>query len=243
MNIRSRVLSLAALIAVLCVAPVTVRAEDQRSVIDTPTTGMLGYGCYDLNFRLFSGGGILTRLNFGVFKIVNLGLGWEVNNAVGKENVVVGPPTLHLKIKPFAGGMILPAFAIGYDGQGNFYDKDRSEFIEKEKGIFIVFGRETLFPGLEMHFGANMNDFKTNTVFGFANMTINIEDTVVLLAEYDRVNYLPDSRLNAGIRFFVTDDLSIDLAARDIGAGTDDADPAKDRRAERIIRVSYTGKF
>jgi hypothetical protein len=215
-----------------------VAAESQLEptrIIDTPAVGMLDYGAYDLNFRLFSEGGILTRLDFGVFKVVNLGFGWELSNVIGSQDITVAPPTLYLKIKPFSGGMVLPAFAFGYDGQGYSYIKSSSTFTQKEKGIFVVFGREYFFPGFEMNFGANMNDFKTNTVYGFANVDFNIEEKIYFLAEYDNVNYLPDSRLNLGVRFFVTNYLSIDLAGHDIGAS--------DRKTERILRIGYLGKF
>jgi len=204
-------------------------------VIDTPTVGMLDYGAYDLNFRLQDGGGILTRLSFGVFKVVNVGFGWELENVIGTQDVTVAPPALYLKIKPFSGGMILPSFAFGYDGQGYFYDKASSAFTQKEKGLFMVFGREFLFPGFEMNFGANMNDFKTNTVYGFASLTFDVEEKLYFLSEYDNINYLPDSRLNLGLRFFITSDFSIDLAGRSVGAA--------DVKPERIVRIGYLGKF
>jgi len=209
--------------------------QEPTYIVDTPSVGMLDYGAYDLNFRLFSNGGILTRLDFGVFRIVNLGFGWEVSNVIGTQDMSAAPPEVYLKIKPFSSGLILPDFAFGYDGQGYFYDKNQSAFGQKEKGIFIVFGRELFFSGLNMNCGANMNDFKSNQVFGFINMDLNLEDKLSLLAEYDNINYLPNSRLNAGIRFFITNDLSIDLAGRDIGASG--------RTAERIIRIAYRGKF
>ncbi len=158
-----------------------------------------------------------------------------MNKVIGAENVVVGPPTLSLRIRPFSGDMTLPAVVIGYDGQGSFYDKDRSEFLQKERGIFLAFGRELLLPGLNVTAGVNMNDFKKNDVFGFLNVNAEVNDKFAFLAEYDSINYLPDSRLNLGVRFFVTRDLNVDLAARDIGAAG--------RTAERIIRVAYVGKF
>ncbi len=231
MGKRTRALAAAALL-LFCV-PLS-RAE-QTYVIDTPTTGMLDYGAYNLNFRLFSDGGILTRLSFGVFKIVNLGFGWEVSKVMGSRNVTVGPPSLSVKIRAYEGGMVLPAISFGYDGQGYFYDKDKNEFIQKEKGIFVVFGREIVMPGLELNAGANMADFRKNAVYGFLSTSFNLEDKMFLLAEYDNVNYLPQSRLSIGARFFINDDLSVDLAGRDIGAAG--------RSAERIIRVNYIGRF
>ncbi|MBN1822701.1 MAG: hypothetical protein JW803_00115 [Endomicrobiales bacterium] len=225
------------IVAILLLSSILSSAYAEPTfVIDTPTASVLDYGGYNLNFRLFTDGGILTRLNFGVFRIVNLGFGWEMEKVIGNsEEVVVGPPALYLKIKAYEGGMVLPAFSLGYDGQGYFYDKDASEFIQKERGVFFVFGREMFFPGFNLSFGANMNDFKENKLMGFTGINYNVEDKVNFLVEYDNINYLPDARLNLGLRIFVTDSVSIDLAGRDIGAA--------DRNAERIVRIGYLGQF
>jgi hypothetical protein len=233
----------------LLVAGVNVYAEPTY-VIDTPTTGMLDYGSYDLNFRLFSGGGILTRMDFGVFRMVNLGLGWEVQKAIGSDNVSssdkisASPPALYVKVRPFEGGIVLPALVIGYDGQGYFYDKDKAEFSQKEKGIFVAIGRELLFPGFNLTIGGNIADFKNNSVTGFANLLINLEDKFNFLAEYDNIqNDISQNRLNIGFRFFVNKDLSIDLAGRYIGNNTDINNAGSLIANERIIRINYVGKF
>jgi hypothetical protein len=196
---------------------------------------MLGYGNYDIDFRFFRDGGILTRMTFGVFKIVDLGVGWEADSVIGTQSATAAPPSLFLKIKPFSGGMVLPGFAIGYDGQGYYYNKGVNAFDEKEKGIFIVFGREVLTPGLNFNAGLNMNDFKDNKLCGFTSFEYDIEEKFKLLCEYDNINYFPDARLNAGIRIFITDDIFVDAAGRDlIPSG---------RTAERIIRIAYLGRF
>lgn len=222
-------------------------ANEIPRVIDTPTTGMIDYGSYSLDFRLFSGGGVLTRLDFGVFKWVNLGFGWELTNVIGTNDITVGPPSLYMKLRPFAGDMKLPAFVLGYDGEGNFYDKTANEFRQKEKGVFMAFGKEILAPGLGFTVGCNMNDFKKNTLFGFMSVTYNVEDKVAFLAEWDRVSYIPDSYVNAGIRMFVTDSLSIDIAGRDLGAYSEAPDAngvmVPVRKPERIIKISYSGRF
>ena len=220
-------------VAAFCSAPAAFAKP--TSLIDTPTVGMLDYGSYDLGFRLFSDGGVLTRLDFGVFRIVNLGVGWEISDVVGNRTMVVGQPALYLKIKPFAGSMVLPAIAFGYDGQGYFYNTDKKEFEQKEKGVFVVLGREAFVPGLELNAGVNMNDFGTNSVHGFVNAGFSMEDTFSVIGEFDNIGDLPDARLNLGVRFSVTGNVSVDLAGRDICAA--------DRSAERIIRVNYRGKF
>ena len=220
------------LFVIICALPL---AAEPTYVIDSPTTGMLDYGSYNLNFRLFSEGGILTRLNFGVFKMVNLGFGWEVSRVIGNMDAAVSPPALYIKLRPFTGTQSLPSLAIGYDGQGYLYDRDNNEFSQKEKGIFIVLGREVFMPGFILNVGGNIADFKNNTVCGFANCSFTIEDTLTILAEYDNINVMPENRLNLGLRFFVTEDLGIELCGRDIGAAG--------RSAERIIMVNYLGRF
>lgn len=243
---KNRIVLLLAAAVFLAAAPL-YSAETNRTarVIDTPTTGMIDYGSFSLDFRLFSEGGVLTRLEFGVFKIVNLGLGWEVSKVIGAENAVVGPPSLYFKLLAFEGGMVLPAFAIGYDGQGNFFDKAANEFSQKEKGIFLVFGREILTPGLEFNIGCNMNDFKKNSVFGFTSLSYVVEDKVAFLAEWDRVNYIPDSFVNVGMRMFVTEGLSIDVAGRDIGSYEERTvnNITVYRKPERIVKISYSDRF
>jgi hypothetical protein len=179
---------------------------------------------------------MLSQMNFGVFKIVNLGFGWELQQLVGNQNIIVAPPTLNIKVRPFAGGLFLPALALGYDGQGSYYDSKSNTFEQKERGVYIVLTRELLFPGFELSTGANMNDFQSDTVYGFANLNINMENIFVIMAEYDNIHYAPENRVNGGFRFALTDDLSVDLAGRDLaGSGP--------LAKERLIRVNYTGRF
>lgn len=225
------------IISFILISTITVFLfADATYVIDTPTTGMLDYGGYNLNFRLFSDGGVLTRLDFGVFRMVNLGFGWEMSQVIGTQDVSVAPPGLCLKIRPFEGGMVLPEFVIGFDGQGYFYDRDISEFTHKERGIFMALGREMLFPGFKATLGCNISDFKTNKIMGFSNVFINLEEKFVLLIELDNIHYAPENRVSFGFRFSITEDLTVDLAGRDVGA------PA-DRDTERIVRVNYLGRF
>jgi hypothetical protein len=223
-------------IVLLCAVNLYAKSTELIECIDSPTAGIYDYGAYDINFRLFSGGSMLSRMNFGVFKIVNLGFGWELQQLTGNQNITVAPPTLNLKLRPYPGGIILPALAIGYDGQGYYFNADSNEFGQKARGVYVVLTRELLIPGFELSTGANMNDFKSDVVYGFANLNINLENVFVIMAEYDNIHYGPENRLNGGFRFALTDDLSIDLAGRDL---TGTGPLAK----ERLIRIYYTGRF
>jgi len=217
------------------VAGVAQSKENAIDLIDVPTAGILDYGSYNVNFRLFSDGGVLSRLNFGVFKVVNLGFAWEIQKLIGAQDPSVAPPSLYLKVRPFSGTMSMPSFAFGYDGQGYFYNNSSDEYAQKGKGVFIVFTKEMFFPGLEMNFGANMNDFKNSDVYAFTAASYNIEEKFMLIAEYDNIHYSPENRFNAGLRFSISDDLTIDLAGRDL--------IAKDRSSERVVKINYVGRF
>ncbi len=232
---RMRFVFISVLLLLFLVFFKTFLFADSAYLIDTPTKGMIDYGNYNVDFRFFNTGGVLSKLTFGVFKMVNLGVGWEVDQLIGAQTPQAAPPSLYIKIKPFNGGMVLPAFAFGYDGQGYYYNKTLNQFQEKEKGIFIVFGREILVPGLTGNVGANMNDFSQDTLYGFLNLEYEIEEGFRLMAEYDNISYFPQARLNGGIRFYVSEDISIDLAGRDLGSNQGPS--------ERIIKIGYNGKF
>src|SRR5687768_1531346 len=92
------------------------------NLIDIPTAETVDHFGYNIAFRFYSGGGLLTKTAFGVFPRLNVGFGLDAENFVGAGTVDVNPPTLNLKVRFYDGKRQLPALAIGYDGQGYFYD-------------------------------------------------------------------------------------------------------------------------
>ncbi|GAB1402419.1 hypothetical protein MASR1M68_13300 [Elusimicrobiota bacterium] len=214
------------------VAPVT-------ELIDTPTTSMLDYGGYEMQFRMFAGGGVLSKLNFGIFKSLNLGVGWEISNIIGVGNVVVAPPTLQLKFNVYEGNIKWPSFSIGYDGQGYFYDETSAEFMQKGKGVYVVFGKELFLPTLNFNAGLNINDFKEARIIGFANSSvIVIDDSLMFMVECDNIGKGDQVRLNSGLKLWITETFNIDFAVRNLTT----SDESK-FGCERIFRINYQGKF
>ncbi len=57
----------------------------------------------------------------------------------------------------------------------------------------------------------------------------------MIVAEVDSIHHREFNRINAGLRYLITPDISVDLAGRDIGA------PGRD--AERIVRINFRGTF
>lgn len=208
--------------------------EGMVDLIDIPTTNSIDYGAFRLNFRLYSQGGLQSHLSFGVFRRLNIGATWDNEKVIGSEDPSTNRPTLNTKIRVYDGGEVLPSFAIGYDGQGRFFNKTTDEYAERERGLYGVIGREIFFPGFEAHGGVNIAQFKEGRVLGFVGLSYTIEQMFVLMAEYDNIRVSADNRFNAGFRVFPIPSLGIDFAVRRIGS---------DKEKERIIRINWVGSF
>src|SRR5262249_46827136 len=139
--------------------------------------------------------------------------------------------------KAFDGNDYLPALALGYDKQGYLYKDYLRDYLQSEKGAYIVGSHEIFIPDLELHAGLNVNNFDNGgKVFGFFGSTVKIVSSFALMAEYDNIRNAPENRVNLGGRYWLTPYFNIDLAARNVGRGSG-------RGAERIVRLNYTGHF
>ncbi len=208
--------------------------EGMLDLVDIPTANVLDYGGYRLNFRLYSKGGVQSHISFGVFQRLNIGATWDMEQLLGSEEAKTVAPTLNVKFKVYDGADILPAIAVGYDGQGRFFNRDKDEYDERERGLYAAFAREIFFPNFNITAGANIAKFKDGEVYGFTGLSYTIEEKVALFTEYDNIRKGPNNRFNAGIRFFPIPSLGIDFAVRRIGSIYD---------KERIVRINYVGTF
>ena len=233
-------LLLVAMIAMVAFVSTSNAASNGLWVMDSPTANILPYGAYNIDIKFISEGGVQTKLNFGVFKIFNLGIGLELAKFIGNESVKVSVPALCAKLQIYGGDMSWPAFAIGYDGLGYGYDADLpKDYTQLGKGLYFVVGREAFFEGLMLNMGLNINDFSDSKVYGFFNAIVPVyEETVFAIAEYDNLHNFSDARLNMGARCAVTEYLNIDFFVRDCWGSRRDGVPN-----ERIFRFTYTGKF
>ena len=227
--------------AAVSVIPAVAASSEPTEIIDVPTADVVEYSHYNLGFRLYGGGGVLTRMDFGVFKPINLGMSWDINQLIGPGSARVDtrPPAIFFKARVLSGGLMLPAVAVGYDGQGygafdtpGLTEKDKYQF--REKGIFAVCTREFLIPGLIASFGGNIYDFNGESVYGFAGASYSLEDRLVLLGEYDNIHSKALNRANLGAGFNITDTITLEVAGRNLFRG-----PA----SERIAVIKYKGKF
>lgn len=214
-----------------------------QEIIDAPTSGVLDDHGYSSRSRFYAQGGILEYLAFGVYPGVNLGASAAVDGFIGDEKVVrMRAPTAQVKWRFFEGDQALPSMAVGYDGQGYRYNAMDKRFNQRQRGFYLVGTKELGLPGFQIHPSFNISDFDTNAIFGCLPLTLNIRDKAELLVEWDNIANWSDSRFNAGMRFFVTPNFHVDVAARAIGAGGRYSDGAP-RGAERIIQLKYSNGF
>lgn len=216
----------------------------QTDVIDAPTAAVLDYMGYASRTRFFSRGGILEYVNFGVFQRLNLGASLNVDGVIGSDrDVRLRAPSVQVKYRFFDGDRYIPAFAAGYDGQGWVYNVPDKRYNERQRGFYVVGSQELGVPGLMGHPSLNISDFDTNNIFMALPLTFNVRDKVEFLLEWDNAfNTIRNSRLNAGIRAFVTPNFSIDFAVRRIARGGLYSD-GQERGAERIVQLKYSGNF
>lgn len=208
-------------------------------LIDTPTHSILDYGSYEIQFRIFANGGVTPRLNFGIFKVLNIGVSWEFSNIIGVGNAIVAVPALQLKLNVYEGDANLPGVAVGYDGQGFFYNDSDGEFLQKGKGVYAVVGKELFLPGLNFNVGLNVNDFKEVRLLGFVGGSYSIVDeTLLAMLEYDNIGQGAYSRLNTGFKLWATENFGIDLILRNILTGDQEK-----FGCERVLRLSYQSRF
>ncbi|HOW26991.1 MAG TPA: hypothetical protein PK876_00615 [Elusimicrobiota bacterium] len=218
---------------ILLTAPLRA-AVLMSDLIDVPTAETVDHYGYNVSFRFYSGGGVLSKMAFGVFPRLNIGFGLDTEQFVGQSNPDLNRPTLNVKFRFFDGQRNAPALALGYDSQGYFYNDSTDKYIQREKGLYLTGMQEVLAPNLNLHAGLNMYDFSDDTVYGFTGVSY-LYQMVAFMAEVDNIHVSRWNRINLGLRYHVTDSFSVDIASRDLwAAGRDD---------ERIIRLNYFGSF
>ncbi len=219
-------------------ATVGICYEGDVEIIDTPTAASVGFGSYDLSFRLYDEGSIMARLLYGIImKDLTLGISFDAENVVGSGEVKAHRPYLYIKLPLYSGGYKLPAISVGFDEQGfgRYNDTDK-HYQFNPMGFFMVMTKTDLGPGFNMGAGINADYSITKTnkerVKGFVNASFTLGPEVMLRTEVRDI-YNWNSYVNAGVRYMLTPELHFDFSALNIGGGD----------VERIIRISYSGCF
>jgi hypothetical protein len=210
-------------------------------IIDVPTADTLGQYGYNTLFRFAKEGNLQGKFTFGIFPRLNLGFALDSQHLIGNDkNPKLNNPTINVRFRIFDGKGIIPAFAIGYDGQGYNYNRDRKEYDQREKGFYLV-GTTGLFtPDLQWTFGVNVFDFdEGNATRGFTGFSYTYEQTVGVMAELDSATEWDERRINYGLKYFITPVFTVDAVGRYVPIAYN----SSEHETERIVILSYTGSF
>jgi hypothetical protein len=213
---------------------------NNTSVIDTPNVEMLNCGSFDAGFRFSSKGDLISKIDFGILKFLNLGLSWEWNNFIADKRIEVAFPALQAKFMIYEGNMVLPGLLVGYDGQGYFFESKSGKYLQKGRGVYFVAGREIFSEGFMLNVGVNVKVFSSSKIYGFVNAIAPLhKENIFFMMEYDNVHNFSDARLNFGLKFILKKYLSIDCILRDCLGNRNNA---KEKRysGERILRMGYS---
>lgn len=212
-------------------------------LIDVPTAAVADHGGFSSRTRFFSNGGVVEILSFGVYPRVNIGASENIDGLIGNNPPVrIKRPELQFKYRFYDGDRLIPAFAVGFDGQGYLYNRRSKRYNQRQHGLYFIGSQEIGLPGLLAHAGMSISDFDSNDIGGIFALSANISDKVMPMIEWDNVNNFKESRLNLGARFYILPNFHVDFALRGVGQGGEYSDGVV-RGPERIIQFKYTGNF
>ncbi|MCI5821047.1 MAG: hypothetical protein MR039_04815 [Elusimicrobia bacterium] len=228
--------------------PLTLQAAQgdpislETQILDVPTAET--FDRYQASFltRAYGNGAVMESIDFGVYPRINIGMSLAAHELLGSsDSVRVLDPDFQAKWKIYDGDLYLPAIAIGYDGRryGYGFNEQREyantkHYLDDRKGGYLTLSREIIVPGLHATAGLNFSDFDWDELHWFTGAYYTLAEKVSLLAEWDNIRNMRDSRLNLGARFYLHPSLALDGMVRRIGRGDE---------SERVLQIRYVTNF
>ncbi|MDR3281790.1 MAG: hypothetical protein LBS78_02015 [Endomicrobium sp.] len=229
---------------ILVVTLASLSYASRTSVIDTPRLEMLNCGSYNAELRFSSSkGDLISKVEFGILKSLNLGLSWEWSNFISNKQVGIAIPALQAKFRIYEGSMVMPGLAVGYDGQGYFFDSKSGKYLQKSKGIYFIIGREIFSEGVMLNVGANIKLFSSSKIYGFVNAIAPLhKENIFFMMEYDNIHSFADARFNLGLKLILKKHLNIDCILRDCLKNGSNCDKYR-CSGETIFRIAYSAEL
>jgi hypothetical protein len=164
-----------------------------RQLIDCPTAATLPRASFDFKMRTTSNGGLIAHTGIGLHRKFMLGVSFGGEQILGEgkatwqDNIA-----FQTKYQLISETTLLPAIAIGYDGQGyGQYFSDLKRYKYKSKGFYAVAskGYQTYQWSSGLHAGINYSlesdvDKDDDMTF-FLGADLSLQNDISLVAEYD----------------------------------------------------------
>ena len=242
-------LTLLALPAALYAQDIAI--SEQRTLINRPTAGSLERGSYDIELRMYPGGGLLGGIAVGLTERITFGTSFGGLNIIGEGEVIWNPkPEANIKYRLMEESYTAPALSIGYSGQGfGKWDEEFKRYQIKSAGVYAALSKNYSMVGnLGFHAGVNLSlekddgDEDINLWIGFDK---SINEEISFLGEYDfalndnssKSLGSGDGYLNAALRWAFVEELIIELNVNNLLGNREDTDASS--RELKIIYVEF----
>ncbi len=230
-----------------------------RHLVDAPTAGTLPRGCFNVDTRIFSGGGVSMATSIGLSNRFMVGMAYGANGLLSEYGADENPTIeFNVKLRIIDESYLLPAIAIGFDSHGfGPYNADRERYTYKSKGFFGVVSRSFLLQDLTVggHAGINYsleteddNDEEPTFFFGFDarfryNIGFALEYDMALNDDRSSVGYAKGrGYLNTAISWMYTENLQLEFVLRNLLQNRLEM-PGEDLTIGRELRLTYIEFF
>ncbi len=227
-----------------------------RNLVDIPTAGTLPRGHYDIGLRVYYNGGGLGYIDIGLSNRFMMGISYGAEGTFSNYeptwNHRIG---FSLKFRLVDELEYFPAITVGYSDQGyGPWVKEARRYTFKSRGFYAVVSRSFYFYKWTSgwHGGVNycMEDdyYEDNEINFFLGFDATFNYNMAFLIEYDFA--LNDDKssspmsgkgrgyLNFSVKWLFTDNLELELMAKDILVNRFEADTFA-----REIRLTYIDSF
>ncbi len=250
MYVKMRVLLM--LLAIpLALSAQDIAISEQRTLINRPTAGSLERGSFDIELRMFPGGGLLGGIAVGLTERITFGTSYGGLNIIGEGEVDWNPrPEVNFKYRLMEESYTAPALSIGFSGQGfGEWSDSLKRYQIKSPGVYVALSKNySMIGNLGFHAGTNLSfekedgDDEINLWIGFDK---SINEEISLLGEYDfALNDNSDKSLgsgngylNAALRWAFVEELIIEFNVNNLLGNRNDSDAAS--REIKIIYVEF----
>ena len=217
--------------------PETNAFSANTEVLDIPTASTMYGRMFNLNLRMFEGGGLLLKGTASAKDTFVFGFSLLANNVIGRGNITVPEdPKVLLKLRIINDTRKGLSAALGWDDSRYAFTRGR--------GVYAAVSKEADMSGfyLTWHGGAGMtglrDGYKTKDDLNlFAGVTGSFNEDFFLGLEYDDWLYtnkaagIKNGSLNAMIGFAWDVSLKLEMGFKNLGRGS---------VYNRILKISYT---
>lgn len=216
-------------------------------VIDTPTAVTPSKGYYDTTFTAYEEGGLQAKAGISLIDQIFLGVSFDIENAIGKENARMNVPGVIGRIKLTDGFNNFPLLvAIGYDSfytgkTGKVENESENPFNRMVYGPYLVFTKPVFLMGAEQHIHMGVrtpmqpyyDEDDTSMFIGFDFPMGNFIPMFEIERVYFDSNRLAQTMFNFGFRMNFIDNLALEL----------NFITSPSERANRVFSLQYSDHF